>query len=240
VYQPNLFPWLGYFDKLARADVFILQDDVLFARRHGGGGNWVDRVRILVAGAAEWMTVPVRQGDGPVQTIAQLRIADQMPWRSKLMRTLKVQYGRAPHFAEAMDALGPSIEFKTDSLSEFNTHAIVALATALQVMPPRLVRRTELGVTGKATSLLVDLVRSAGGTAYLTGDGAGGCLEPQKFDEAGLRLEHQHFSHPEYFQGEHAFVSGLSVIDALMHCGFARVAEMLHRGRMAVETAGRS
>jgi hypothetical protein len=233
VHQPNFFPWLGYFDKLARADVFILQDDVQFARRHGAGGNWVNRVRILVAGAAAWITIPVRREKGPLQTIAELEIANQMPWRSQLLRKLKVQYGRAPHFAEAMDVLAPSIEFSTDSLSEFNAHAISSLATSLDVMPRRMVRQSALGVTGHATSLLIDLVKSVSGTAYLTGDGADGYLEPQRFVEARLRLEFQRFRHPEYPQGVDAFVPGLSVVDALMHCGVHGVRGMLQRTRAA-------
>jgi hypothetical protein len=233
VHQPNFFPWLGYFDKLARADVFILQDDVQFARRHGGGGNWVNRVRILVAGAAAWITIPVRREKGPLQTIAELEIANQMPWRSQLLRKLKAQYGLAPHFADAMELLAPTIEFSTDSLSEFNVHAISSLATSLDVMPRRIVRQSALGVKGHATSLLVDLVKAVGGTAYLTGDGADGYLEPQKFGEARLRLEFQHFRHPEYPQIAEAFVPGLSVIDALMHCGVNGVRDILQRSRAA-------
>ena len=107
IHQPNCFPWLGYFDKLARADTFVLLDGVQFARRHGGGGNWVNRVRVLVAGVASWITAPVKRANIPLQSIVELEIADEMPWRTQLLRTLKVQYARAPHFAEAMDLIAP-------------------------------------------------------------------------------------------------------------------------------------
>ena len=47
IHQPNFFPWLGYFDKLCRSDIFVMLDDVQFSKT---GGNWCNRVRLLEGG----------------------------------------------------------------------------------------------------------------------------------------------------------------------------------------------
>ena len=47
VHQPTFLPWLGWWDKLARADVLVLLDDVQFPKK---GGTWMNRVRMLVSG----------------------------------------------------------------------------------------------------------------------------------------------------------------------------------------------
>jgi hypothetical protein len=237
IHQPNFFPWLGYFDKLARADTFVLLDGVQFARRHGGGGNWVNRVRVLVAGVASWITAPVKRANIPLQSIAELEIADDMPWRAQLLRTLKVQYSRASHFAEAMDLITPLVQYPAGRLSEFNCHAIGVLAKALDVVPPALVRQTELGVSGHSNDLLVDVVKAVKGATYLSGDGADGYLKAEVFEQAGIRLAFQHFQQPEYPQGTKAFVAGLSIIDVLMHCGVARARELVKPARVG-EGAG--
>ena len=39
IHQPNYLPWLGYFDKIKRSDLFVIFDDVQFPRgkKHFGG-----------------------------------------------------------------------------------------------------------------------------------------------------------------------------------------------------------
>ena len=70
IHQPNFLPWLGFFAKLARADVFVLLDDAQFQKKRGTGSN---RVKLLVAGRAAWVTVPIVGYHG-VRAIPEMRI----------------------------------------------------------------------------------------------------------------------------------------------------------------------
>ena len=226
IHQPNFFPWLGYFDKLARADVFILLDDVQFPKK---GGTWANRVRLLVNEEAAWVTVPVVRAYQGLREIREMRIDEQTPWRRKLLGTVQASYGRAPHADEAMPLLTELIENPTDELAEYNRASIEALAEGLG-LETEMVLSSSLEAGGSATERLVRLVQAVGGTGYLSGGGAEGYQEDERFAEAGIDLVYQDFEPPTYPQPSPEPVPGLSVIDALLNCGFEGTRGLLHAG----------
>lgn len=227
IHQPNFFPWLGYFDKLARADAFVLIDDAQFPKK---GGTWVNRVRMLVNGLPAWVTVPVDRSYHGVRTIGEMRIDESSPWRPKMLKTIQASYGKAPHFERVFPRLSELIENPTDDLAAYNAVAIRGLASDLALDPEKLVPASELGVEGSATERLVSLVKAAGGDAYLAGGGAGGYQRDELFEEAGIRLVPQDFRHPVYPQPGEPMAEGLSIIDALMNCGFEGTSALLTEG----------
>jgi hypothetical protein len=230
IHQPNFLPWLGYFDKIRRAQAFILLDDVQFQKT---GATWTNRVQVLVAGAPAWLTVPVVRAFHGTRAISEIEIDDRSPWRDKLLRTVELNYRRAPHFDAVYTWIAPLIKNQVKSLVELNVQAIRA-ATAAMGLENVLVLSSSVHVQSRATDRLVELVRAVGGDAYLAGGGAQGYQEDHLFREAGISLVYQEFEHPKYPQhGASQFVPGLSIVDAFMNCGFAGTAELLHQGRPA-------
>jgi hypothetical protein len=223
IHQPNFFPWLGYFDKIARCDVFIVLDDVQYQKT---GSSWSNRVMLALAGEARWVTAPLRRPAHGTQRIDELEWAPQ-PWREKLLKSLETAYRRAPFHAEAMQLLEPLVRNPESRVAAYNVQAIQAIAAALG-LDRRFLLASSFAVHATATERLIELVRRAGCDTYLCGGGAGGYQDDQLFAAAGLHLQYQAFAHPQYTQ--HAakeFLPGLSVVDALMNCGIARTRNFL-------------
>ncbi len=227
IHQPNFLPWLGWWDKLARADVFVLLDDVQFPKK---GGTYMNRVQLLVDGAAAWVTMPVVRSYSGLREVREMRTDVSSPWRERLLATVRAAYADAPHFEATMAVLEPLVLAPRDALADYNERALNALATHLGLDAGRFVRSSTLECEGRATERLVSLVRAVGGSAYLAGAGAGGYQQDELFAAAGLDLVEQGFAPRPYPQpGADAFVPGLSVVDALMWCGAASTAELLDR-----------
>jgi hypothetical protein len=216
-HQPTFLPWLGLFDKLARADVLVLLDDVQFPR--SSAGNWTNRVRLLVGGRPAWATVPVLRAGRGVQRVQDVEIDDSTPWRRRLLDTLRHAYGRAAAFDSTFELVRELVECRESLIAAYNERNLRSLADALGLDAGRLVRSSELGVAAAGTERLVELTRAAGGTVYLSGDGSEGYLREDTFDGSGVELRYQQFAHPTYPQTTAEPVHGLSVVDALLNCG---------------------
>jgi hypothetical protein len=217
IHQPNFFPWLGYFDKLARSDVFVLLDHVQFQKK---GGNYANRVQLLTGGGrAGWVTAPVERSHSGTRSINEVVIDESRPWRQKLQKTIVANYARAAYFDAMFPVVEELIGHPSTGLAELNEFAIRRLADEIDLPARHIVRSSSLEAAGSATDLLVELVQAVGGDIYLSGGGADGYMEADKFEAAGIELRMQAFQHPVYPQGKGEFVPGLSVIDPLLHLG---------------------
>jgi hypothetical protein len=224
IHQPNFFPWLGYFNKIVRADVFILLDHVQYPKPRG---NWSNRVKVLVNGVPTWMTMPVEHNYPGFRRIDEIRVDERTPWRRKLVNLLQPNYSRAAAFKTVFPVVREWIECPADRVVDYNLNAVTGICDRLGISTAHLVRSSTLGMDGSKSRLLIDLITAVGGNVYLTGDGAGGYMEEGLFAAAGIEVMHQQFQHPAYDQGHADFVPGLSIVDPLLHCGFERTAQLV-------------
>lgn len=216
IHQPNYLPWLGYFDKILRCDVFVFLDQVQMSVQ-----SYTQRVRVLNQGAPTWLTVPILKKGLFGQEIRDVDCNSTLPWRRKHLGTLQASYGRHPHFREVFPDLSDVLISAPDRLGALNEHLIRFVAERLGARC-RFVCGGELGVGDRrASELLAATVRAVGGTTYLYGGGGTKYQEAEPFESAGVALEAQRFEQRSYAQvGCMAFIPGLSIVDALFNLGY--------------------
>lgn len=233
IHQPNFFPWLGFFDKISRSDVFILLDHVQFQKT---GGTWSNRVKLLLGGEARWATAPIVRNFHGVRPIGEMEFQSGDPWREKLLKSLVGNYSRALFYRDTMALIEPLICNPENNLARYNSAAIMAIAQRLGLPTNKFRWSSTMGVDQQASEMLISLTREVGGNTYMCGGGAEGYQQDTAFSAAGVELVYQNFRHPVYPQSRaKELVAGLSIIDALMNIGVDGVRAALHidagRGR---------
>ncbi|MFC4438204.1 MULTISPECIES: WbqC family protein [Natrialbaceae] len=209
IHQPNYLPWLGYFHKLHRSDVFVVLDDVEYT-----SNSWINRNKIKTPDGWTWLTVPVRSSD---ESIAAVEIADD-EWRDTHRKSLQQNYGKAAYFDETIEFFERTYARSWDSLCELNVHLVQELADRIG-LECTFVRASTLDVDATNSERIVRLCEESGADRYLSGDGARSYNDRSKFEAADVSLEYQSFDHPQYEQRFDGFVPNLSIVDALMNVG---------------------
>lgn len=211
IHQPHFLPWLGFFEKVDRSDVFILLDNVQFEKN-----GWQNRNRIKGANGWQWLTVPVYQRFP--QTIAETMINNTVDWRRKHWNAIVSNYSRAPYFHELRPPFEEAYRRSWDGLVDLNIHLLTVVFDLLG-LHRRVCLASEYAASQTPSERLADLCAAVGGDVYLAGEGGHDYLDISTFEEKGIRVEFQQFQHPVYPQLFGAFEAHLSVIDLLFNCG---------------------
>lgn len=211
IHQPNYFPWLGYFAKMAQSDVFIFLDDAQLPQ----GRSYVHRTQILMECAASWMSTPIRRDHG--QMIRDVCFAES-DWQRRHRGMLLHTYRKTPFFEPVMALVDSVFSLKTTSLSQFNMHAISRLAGYLE-LPCRYEVASSFDVTSRSDDRLIELVRAVGGSTYISGKGGQNYQHAEKFETAGIELRVCPYKPRPYSQIHGGFIAGLSVLDAVFNLG---------------------
>lgn len=212
IHQPNLFPWLGFFDKMRQADVLVLLDIVPF-NRYG----YQHRVRIGTPSGAMWLTVPVLKKGRHGELTNRVKINTTSPWRHKHLETLRHSYTRAPAFADIMSDLADLYEPPYERLVDFTLPGIEWLRSEMRI-ETELVLASELLEPGLVRSeLLAELVLASGGDTYVSGPSGHDYINEAVFSSRGVSIEFTRFVPFEYEQDQPEFIGGLSALDLLFN-----------------------
>ena len=211
IHQPQFMPWLGYFDKMDRADAFVLLDNVQYKK-----SEWQNRNRIKTAQGKQWLTVPVRfKFPAP---IAEVEVNNAENWRNKHWQALRTHCARAPHWERIGAVLEEFYQRDWCMLAELNQVSLEWLKEYMGVETP-LYLASEMDLSAEPTQRLVDICKIVGAGTYLSGVDGAKYMQMELFAEAGIEVIFQQYDHPTYSQLFGAFESHLSALDLAINCG---------------------
>lgn len=232
IHQPQYLPWIGYFDKMLKSDVFCYLDNVQFKKN-----EWQNRNRIKTPQGWQWATVPVTYRFP--QKINEVKVDHTADWGRKHLQALISAYGKAPFFDDHVDFFRDAYSRPWTSLSDLNIHMTEYLRRKLGLgrKPTFLASRMQTG--DDPTGRLIDICQALGADTYLSGRDGGRYMDLERFKAKGLRVAVQDFHPPVYPQRFGAFVPNLSAVDLLFNCGPRSMEKILESNPMQVQQTER-
>jgi hypothetical protein len=212
VHQPQYLPWLGYFDKIRRADTFCYLDNVQYKKN-----DWQNRNRIKTSQGWQWITVPVRY-QFP-EKICEVTINPTVKWRKKHLQALVTNYRRAPFYKNYIDIYEQIYSKDWEYLADLNIEFIERLKDALGFSQKPAIKSSQLELREDPTDRLIDICQAVKADTYLSGQDGVKYMNLERFKEYGIQVIIQDFKHPVYPQLFTEFQSHMSAVDLLFNCG---------------------
>jgi len=211
IHQPNYIPWLGYFYKMAKSDIFVLLDDALHSK-----GSITNKNIVKTPNGALTLIVPLSTKEVKLKEVL---ICNDGKWNKKHWRIIHDSYRKAPFFDKYSDIFAQVFSSEYETLCELNITLIEKIRQSLGIKTKLVVASDLEGDFGKGSDRNMNICRHLGGDTYLSGLGARKYNDEVAFKETGIDLVYSDFEHPVYPQLWGEFVPNLSIIDFLFSCG---------------------
>lgn len=214
IHQLHYLPWVRYFHKIASCDVFVALDNIQFNKN-----GWQNRNKIKNAQGWTYLTVPIVHKYQ--QRLDEVAVNNNVRWRKVHWNSLVTNYNRTKYFKQYQDFFKDAYTKDWHYLNDLNYEMLIFFVTALGIKT-KIVRSSQLNISGEGTERLVNICKTLGGDTYLSGAYAAQVyLEPGLFDEAGIKIVYQQWHCPTYIQqfNHLGFIPDLAIVDLLFNEG---------------------
>jgi hypothetical protein len=213
--QPMFFPWIGLFEQIKLADIYVHYDDVQLPL----GTSFINRVQIKTKDGILWLTVPLERGNGKI-LIKDAKIKNDIPWRSKHLKTLQTNYAKAKYCDEMLQIVDEVYKLNVEEISSFNSFAIEIICKYFDIYDERkFYSSSQLQTETSSSQKLVDTVLCLKGNVYITGLGALKYIDYDLFENNQIKLEYMDYQKVPYPQLFGDFTPFVSILDLIANCG---------------------
>src|SRR5579862_3984191 len=147
--QPMLFPWPGFFELIACADVFVHLDDAQFSK-----GSFTNRIQIKHANGIKWMTIPLK-GGGQFQKIFELEAAGA-DWKRQHRELVRQSLAGAYNLSGAVQLFDRV--YDESSLIDLLTSSLETSSLLVNSSQPKWLKSSGMDVPGNSWQRVLEIV----------------------------------------------------------------------------------
>ena len=213
--QPMFFPWVGLFEQIKLADIYVHYDDVQLPQ----GRSFISRVQIKTKDGIKWLTVPLKKGESG-SLICNSFISYEENWIDKHLKFLKSNFHSAVYKNDMLGIVESIYKEKHETISTLNIHAIESIAKYFDFFNnKKIALSSELGFHSQSSKKLLDVVEHFNGTNYVTGWGARNYIDYKIFEDKNIDVQFMDYQKKPYTQLYGDFTPFVSILDLIANVG---------------------
>lgn len=218
IHQPHYFPWLGYFDKMAKADTFVLLDQVQLEKN-----SLMLKNRVLDKnGGIKYITISGETKGFLDREYRDILTKDIDSWTTRQMNALRDYYRKAHYAKEIFPLLEGFFKKDFSTICQWTCTSIELIRKLLGITTPLILQSCiDYNRSCRRSDLVYAICKTIGADTYFSGQGASvSYLDRKKFAESGINIVFQDFRSPIYPQcNTKEFVPGISILDMFFNLG---------------------
>ena len=219
IMQPYFFPYIGYWQLISAIDIFVIYDDVSYIKQ-----GFINRNNILINGTKAYFTLHLR-GASSNKLINEIKLGDN---RNKLLKTVELNYKKAPYFLDVFPLIENIFNFKSELLIEFLSNSLKTVSKFL-CLNTKFINSSEIAKDAslKGQDKLISICKVLGGTQYINPYGGQNLYDRNEFSTNGIELYFINSKPVAYPQFKNKFVPCLSIIDVMMFNSTEEIGRLL-------------
>ncbi len=233
IHQPCYIPYLGIFHKIWKADEFVYLDDAQYSNGYVFEWN-----RIKTPQGECRLKVPLYRDFG--KSLLEVKPKDELGWQDKHIKTVDMNYKKAPFHDELLPLYAETISKHYDSLGELNIATMNMFFEWFGWNKP-ITRSSIWNLEERSESRVIEICKRMHADAYYSGTGGANYQDPEHYKEANIELIYQQWIPYEYKQQWGEFRPYMSILDFAMNEGhdidthFKAMEEAIANGATAPE-----
>ena len=219
--QPYLFAYIGYWQLINLADVYVISDSMQYIKK-----GYINRNSILVDNKKHLFTLEVIGVHGD-SLINEVKVGNNS---KKIIKTIFHAYKKAPYFDEVFPIIEDILSNREKNLAKYIGYSIKAISNYLDIDTKFIYLSDLQGETElKAQARTIDICKRVGATKYVNAIGGQKLYKREDFLKENIELNFLKTDDFQYRQFNSEFIPHLSIIDVMMFNSKDEVKELLNR-----------
>jgi len=212
IHQPQYFPWLPYYYKILKADIFIFLDNVQYQKN-----GMQNRNELKNANGKFWLTVPVKVNLG--DKIKDIKISN-MNWIKKHIKSIEINYNKSNNYHFFKNEILPILHQDWNYLSQLNSALIKTIIRKYFMCDIEFINQSEIQTHSKGSNLILEICKYFSADIYLSGPGGLNYLDLNLFSNENIEVKIlKNFLPSKYPQmySHLGFINSLSALDFILN-----------------------